>query len=293
MNDMLAFVRVVETGSFAAAAKALVLTPSAISKIISRIEDRLKARLLTRTTRRLALTPEGQIYLDRARDILGAIEAVESEISATRGKPSGPIRVNTGTAIAKHQLAPILPDFLSAYPDITIDLTVTDRQIDPVAENVDVVLRTGALADSALHAQNISEGHRIICASPDYLARHGTPHVSGDLLAHNCLILSHQSHLARWPFHTPEGINALKVSGGLTVDSADILLDLALAGHGIVRLGNVLVDAAIAAGRLVPLLEEHHASEPFPVWAVMPPGRFRVHRVGVLLEFLKERMGRR
>ncbi len=292
MNEMLTFVRVVETGSFAAAAQALGLSPSATSKIISRIEDRLRVRLLARTTRRLALTPEGQIYLDRCREILGAIEAAESEISTARGRPSGHIRIKAGTVIGRHQLAPLLPEFLAENPEITIELAITDRQIDPVTENVDLVLRAGALTESTLHTQEIARGYRVLCASPAYLARYGVPRVPEDLFDHNCLALSHQTHLARWPFHGPDGVKSLKVSGNITVDHPDVLLDLALAGQGIVRLGNALVAAPVAAGRLVALLADCHASEPFPIWAVTPPGRFRVHRVRALLEFLSARLGR-
>jgi DNA-binding transcriptional LysR family regulator len=291
MNEMAAFVRVVEEGSFAAAASGLGLTPSALSKLVSRLEDRLRIRLLTRTTRRLALTPEGQVYLERAREILGSIEALESDLSRAGGRPGGRVRLDSGTAIAKHQLAPLLPEFRQLYPEISVDLSVTDRQIDPVAEHVDLVLRTGALTDSTLQVVKLYDGHRRICASPDYIVRHGRPLVPADLHRHHCLLLSHQPHLARWPFHTPEGVNAMTIRAGLTVDSADILLDLALGGAGIVRLGNILVDKALAEGRLVSLLDDFHAVEPFPVWAVMPPGRFRVHRVRVLLDFLRERLG--
>ncbi|WP_284177952.1 LysR family transcriptional regulator [Rhabdaerophilum sp. SD176] len=291
MNDMAAFVRIVEEGSFAAAAPGLGLTPSALSKLVSRLEDRLRVRLLTRTTRRLALTAEGQTYLERAREILAAIEAVESDLSQAGRRPGGRVRVDAGTAIAKHQLAPLLPVFHARYPEISVDLSVTDRQIDPVAEHVDLVLRTGAMGDSSLQAVRLYDGHRRICASPDYLARNGVPRTPADLASHQCLLLSHQPHLARWPFHTPEGVNAMTIRAAITVDSADILLDLAIGGAGIVRLGNILVDRALADGRLVSLLEDVHAVEPFPVWAVMPPGRFRVHRVRVLLDFLKERLG--
>lgn len=288
MNDMHAFVRVVESGSFAAAAESLSLTPSAISKIVSRIEDRLHVRLLTRTTRRLALTPEGQIYLNRAREILGAIEAVESEISAARGKPSGMIRINAGTAVGKHQLAPMIGEFLRLYPDVSVELSITDRQIDLIAEHMDIVIRTGPLADSSLHVRKLADSYRVICASPEYLAKHGEPKVPSDLLHHNCLLISHVPNLARWPFHTPEGINALKVSGNIAIDNADILRDMAVHGYGIARLGEVLVRSAIADGRLVPLLTGFHASESFPIWAIMPPGRFRVHRMRLLLDFLAE-----
>ena len=156
-----------------------------------------------------------------------------------------------------------------------------------MAENVDIVLRTGRLADSELHAVRIGEGRRHICASPAYLERYGRPQTPADLLGRNCL-LTHLSHLARWPFFTPEGINRLQVKGNVVADNADMLLDLALSGLGIVRLGNLLTDEHIRQGRLVTLLDEFHVDEPFPIWAVMPPGRFRLQRMQVFLEFLKE-----
>lgn len=288
MNEMQCFVRVVELGSFAGAAEEMALSPSAVSKIISRIEDRLRVRLITRTTRRLALTGEGQIYLARCREILQAIEAMEGELGEAGRNPQGLIRVNTGTAIGKHALTPLLPEFLARYPDIRIELSITDRQIDLVAENVDLVLRTGQLADSALHAVLLGEGCRLICASPEYLARRGVPQVPADLMNHNCLVLSHMPHLAQWPFHTPEGINRLGVRGDVAADSADILLDLALQGHGVIRLGNLLVDRALAEGRLVALLRDMHEIEPFPIWGVMSGGRFRLPRLRVFLDFLQE-----
>ncbi len=288
MNEMATFTRVVESGSFAHAAESLSLSPSAVSKIISRLEDRLRVKLLTRTTRKLALTVEGERYLEHAREILSAIEAAESEIAAARGKPSGVIRVNVGTAVGKHQLAPILGRFLEQYPEISVELSVTDRQIDIIAEQADVVLRTGALSDSSLQARKLTDSHRLICASPDYLARHGTPRVPADLLQHNCLLISRMPHLARWPFHTPEGINHLKVSGNLVVDNADILRDMAVRGLGIVRIGEVLVRSALARGTLVSLLEDVHAPETFPIWAVTPPGRARVHRIRLFIDYLAE-----
>lgn len=289
LNDMQCFVRVVELGTFAAAAEEMALSPSAVSKIISRIEDRLRIRLLTRTTRRLALTGEGQIYLMRCREILQAIEAMESELCETGSSPRGLIRINTGTAIGKHALTPVLPEFLARYPDIRIELSITDRQIDLVAENADLVLRTGQLADSALHAVRLGEGHRLICASPEYLVRCGVPQVPADLMNHNCLVLSHVPRLAQWPFHTPEGINRMPVRGDIAADSADILLDLALQGHGVTRLGNILVEKALKEGRLVALLRDVHEIEPFPIWGVMPEGRFRLPRLRVFLDFLREK----
>ena len=146
-SDMAAFVRIVDLGGLAPAARDLGLTPSAMSKQLGRLEARLGVRLLTRTTRRIGLTPEGETYLARARDILSLIEAAEQDVTAGRGRPGGLLRVNTGTAFARHRLIPLLPAFFARYPGITLDLGVTDRRVDLIADQVDVLLRTGALGD--------------------------------------------------------------------------------------------------------------------------------------------------
>ncbi len=290
-GEMAAFVRIVETGGFAAAARGLGLTASALSKGMARLEGRLGVRLLTRTTRRIALTPEGEEYLARARDILALIEAAEADVTRGRARPSGLLRVNTGTAFARHRLIPILPEFFARYPEVTIDLGVTDRRVDLVAEGADVLLRTGELGDSSLVARRIAGGRRVVCAAPAYLARRGRPSAPDELLAHDCLVLRGLARLTAWPFRSGEGIRTLGVRGVVTTDSAEALRDLALAGLGIIRVTEFLVARDIAAGRLEPLLQAEHVSEEVPVWAVMAPGRNRMPRVQAFVEFLAQRAG--
>jgi DNA-binding transcriptional LysR family regulator len=286
--EMSAFVRIAEAGSFAAAADGLGLTASALSKLFTRLETRLGVTLITRTTRRHTLTAEGELYLAHARAILAAVEAAEQDVTASQTRPSGHIRINAGTAIGRHQLTPLLPTFLARFPGITVDVGISDRQVDPVAENLDVVLRTGPLADSTLVVRKLAESRRIICASPAYLERHGVPALPSDLMHHNCLLVlgSQMSRLARWPFHTPEGVNRLEVGGDVTADSADVLIDLAIAGHGIIRMLERVVAQPLREGLLVPLLADAHVEEPIPVWAITPPGRNRLRRVRALLDFL-------
>lgn len=286
------FTRVAERGSFAAAAADLDLTPSAASKIVSRLEARLGVRLLVRTTRRLALTAEGDLYLARCRDILAAIEEAEREVSAAGGRAQGLVRINVSTAFGKHQLAKATAEFCARYPDVDLDLSIQDRHVDVIAENVDVAIRTGALGDSRLVARKIADCRRFICASPAYLARHGEPATPAELHGHNCLIVSSFPHLARWPFHTPEGVNRMAVGGRLACDSADVLLDLTLAGFGISRMADFISGEPIRRGDLKPILVAHHVDEPLPLWAVMPPGRNRTLRVRVFVDFLIEKFGR-
>lgn len=290
-DEMSAFVRVVDLGSFARAAEDLRVTPSALSKLLSRLEDRLGVRLLTRTTRRLALTSEGALYLERARAVLALIEGAEAEVSASARSPKGQLRVNTGTAVAKRLAEWIIPEFLARYPDVSVELSVADRIVDPISENLDIALRTGPLADSALVVRKLADFARVICAAPSYLERYGTPKIPADLLNHNCLKLSSgQAWLNAWPFAAGEGINRLEVSGNFSSDSIGTLIDMALGGHGIVRLANFVLVKSIREGRLVPLLTETHMSETVPLWALMPPGRNRAPRVHAFVEFIADKL---
>ena len=289
--EMNAFVRVAERGSFAAAATDLGLTPSALSKLVTRIEDRLGVRLLTRSTRKLALTAEGELFVARSRDILASIEAAEAEVTAASERPRGHLRVSVGTAVAKQILGPALPVFLDRYRDITVELHVSDRQADLVAEQIDVAIRSGALGDSTLLARKLSEATRVITASPLYLEKHGAPRVPADLLGHNCLTLPGPAW-SQWPFHTHEGINRLAVSGSFTSDNADLLFDMAVSGLGIARLADFMVARAVREGALVRLLEDSHVPESFPIHALTVPGRHRAPRIRAFVEFVAEQFGR-
>lgn len=289
--EMNAFVRVAERGSFAAAATDLGLTPSALSKLVTRIEDRLGVRLLTRTTRKLALTAEGELFVARSRDILASIEAAEAEVTAASERPRGHLRVSVGTAVAKQILGPALPAFFDRYPDITIELHVSDRQADLVAEQIDVAIRSGALGDSTLIARKLTEATRVITATPRYLEKHGVPRVPADLLRHNCLTLPGPAW-SRWPFHTHEGINRLAVAGSFTSDNADLLFDMALGGLGIARLADFMVGRAVREGALVVLLQDSHVPESFPIHALTVPGRHRAPRIRAFVDFVAEQFGR-
>ncbi len=288
-TDMSAFVRAVELGGFSLAARDLGLTPSAISKLVTRLEDRLGVRLLNRTTRRLALTPEGEAYFHRAQRILSDISEAENEVAQFRVEPRGLLRINVGTAFGMHQLAPALPDFLGRHPEVQVELTITDRVVDLIEEGADLGIRLGTLGDSSLVARPICQVERVVCAAPAYLRRHGVPRKPDELKAHNCLSMTHAPGLRRWPFATGEGVKHVEVGGNASASSADALLQLALQGLGVIRLSDVIVGAAIRAGTLVPILEDLHHSEPLPLHAVHPQGRHRSPRVAAMVEFLVER----
>ncbi len=288
-DDMTAFVRAVELGGFSVAAREMGLTPSAISKLVTRLEDRLGVRLLNRTTRRIALTPEGEAYFHRSQRILADIQEAENEVARFRAQPKGLLRVNVGTAFGMHQLVPALPDFFAAHPEMQVELTFTDRVVDLIEEGADIGIRLGNLEDSSLIARRICEVERVVCASPGYLRRHGTARKPEDLLGHNCINMAYAPALRRWPFDTPAGVQHLEVSGNATASSADAVLQLAMMGLGVIRLSDVIVGAAIAQGTLVPLLEDIHHREPLPLHAVYPQGRHRSPRVAAMVDFLMAR----
>jgi len=289
-SDLRVFVRVMDRGSFSAAAKDLGLTPSAVSKLISRLEDRLGARLLERSTRRLALTPEGETFLSRARRIVADIEEAEAEVALVRGAPRGRLRINAGTSFGLHQLAPALADFLARYPEIDVDLSITDRLVDLIEEQADIAVRSGRIMEGPLIQRKIADLQRVICASPSYLAQRGTPRVAAALKDHDCIVVAGPG-LNRWPFGTRGGIDVVEVRPRVFTDDAEAALRLAIAGAGIVRLSDVIVGGPLRDGELVALLTDIHYVEPFPLAAVYPAGRQRLPRVAVFIEFLIERFG--
>lgn len=286
-GEMSVFVRVVEDGGFSAAARTLGLTPSAVSKLISRLENRLGVRLMHRTTRAFSLTHEGVAFYQRSARILSDIEEAENAISRLHEAPRGTLKVNAAVAFATYQVVPLLPEFFARYPDVHLQLTVTDRVIDLVEEGVDVAIRIGAKADSSLIARKLADDRRIICAAPDYLSRHGTPLLPTDLARHNCLTwIGNQSGLNDWPFEGPEGLYTLPVDGRCEVNSGETLYELIRAGVGIGRIAEFRVGHDIRVGGLVPLLSEHHLTDLLPIYAVYPHRRHLLPKVRAFVDFL-------
>lgn len=287
-SDLRAFVRVMDRGSFSSAAKDLGITPSAVSKLVSRLEDRLGARLLQRSTRRLALTPEGETFLARARRIVADIEEAEAEVARVRGAPRGTLRINAGTAFGLHQLAPALADFLARYPEIDLELSITDRLVDLIEEQADIAIRSGHIPVGPFTQRQIAELQRVICAAPSYLERRGTPRMVADLKNHDCVVVAGPG-LNHWPFKTASGIDVVEIRPRVSTDDAEAALRLAIEGAGIARLSDVIVGGPLRNGELVALLTDSHHVEPFPLQAIYSPGRNRLPRVAVFIEFLLER----
>jgi DNA-binding transcriptional LysR family regulator len=288
VNEMAAFVRVIELGGFSAASRDLGLTPSALSKLVSRLEARLGVRLVNRSTRALKLTAEGEIYFARSQRILADMREAEAEVVRTRERPRGLLRMSVGTAFGLHQLAKTVPLFLDRYPEIRLELTVTDRMVDLFKESTDLALRAGQLSDSNLVARKICDLQRVICAAPTYLARYGIPRLPDELKQHNCIVINTSAKLAQWPFRTAKGQCTIPVSGSASADNAEAVLQLGLAGTGIIRLGDNIVGEELKRGSLVPILTDTHMVEPLPVHAIYPRGRHRSPKVGAMLDFLVE-----
>ncbi|WP_372425171.1 LysR family transcriptional regulator [Salinarimonas chemoclinalis] len=281
------FVRVVALGSFAAVADEYGYTASAVSKLVSRLEERLGVKLLHRTTRRLSLTPEGEIFLSHARRIMALEEAIEGDLSLAVGTPRGHLRVNCGTAFARHKLTRLLPRFLETHPGITVDVSVCDRRIDPIREQMDVTIRVGTSTDSDLVAVRLGTVRRIIAASPRYCATHGRPSRPDDLTRHSCLLLSGFAEQAVWPMRLNGERRDVVVSGPVTSDSADVLLQMAIEGVGIIRLGDFLGEEALATGALIELFAGEHDDDPKPLTALVLPNRRTIPRVSAFVDFLK------
>lgn len=283
------FVRVVEAGSFSAAARTLRMTPSAVSKLIARLEARLGARLVSRSTRKLQLTPEGTAFYDSGLRILADMAAAERE-AAAGAAPRGRLRVNTYVPFGVHRLIPLLPRFLERYPEISVDLVLTDSVIDLMAERADVAIRAGPLGESRLVARKLGQSPVVVVAAPSYLETHGTPLTPAGLDGHNRMGFGFVRHIDGWPFVDAAGNAAMvPITGNTLVGDGEAMRLMTLAGAGISRLARWHVAADIAAGRLVALLEDFNPGDEEATHAVyVGQGRHLPARVRAFLDFLGE-----
>ncbi len=289
LGEMEVFARAVRAGSFSAAARELRLTPSAVSKKVSRLEDRLGARLLNRTTRRLGLTEVGEAYYARCQRILGDIEEAERAVTQLDSAPRGTLRVSASIAFGQRQIVPLVPEFLRRFSDLRVELTMTDHIIDLVEEGVDIAIRVSGPPDSALVARKLAPERRIICAAPAYLERHGTPQTPADLTHHNCLSYSTLA-TNEWQFAGANGAFSVDARGTFEANGGEAMREMALAGVGLVRLATFLIGPDIRAGRLMPLLTEYERPEDHAVYAVYPHRRHLSPKVRAFVDFLVEKM---
>ena len=282
------FVRVVETGSFSEAARDLRMTPSAVSKLIGRLEDRLGVRLLSRTTRKLSLTEEGRVYFQRVSPILAEVEEAEQTVSMATLEPRGVLRVNSSTAFGQYQIQPLIPAMLEKYPDLQVQMTLSDSISNLVEEGFDVGVRIGILMDSSLVARKLGIPKRVVVGSPAYLARYGTPMTPADLKDHQCLKFSIPTSLNRWEFLGSEGPKMMDVSGRFEANNGIALHEAALAGLGLFRAATFVVSDDICTGRLVPVLQDFETSGEAGIFVVWPHNRNLSAKVRAFVDTLVE-----
>lgn len=290
-GEMLVFTKVVEAGSFSAAGKLLNLTASAVSKLITRIEERLGVLLFQRSTRQMAVTPEGRKFYDSCIRILADIEEAEQGVARGTAAPRGVLRVNVSVPFGTHQLLPIIPEFNQRYPDITLDLSLTDALVDLQREPVDVAIRMGPLSDASFRARLLGQSRRAVVAAPQYLANHGQPQRPHELAQHRCFNFNFRRSLDEWPFRIDGQRVHLPVRGGMLTNNGETMRQLTLAGLGIGRLALFHVAHDLKAGRLVELLPEYNPGDAEEIHAIFSKQRYMPLRVRVFIDFLVERLG--
>lgn len=283
-SQMILFARVVETGSFSAAARQLGQTPSAVSRQIQQLEDRVGVRLLTRNQHGIRLTDEGRAFNERCTLIAADLAETEAMLSGISGRPQGTLKVVATVAFGKAQLLPVLPGFLEQYPELRVSLELTDRPVRLDIEDVDIAIRfTEQIDDTDVIVRKLAPNRRILCAAPGYLQRHGRPETARDLARHNCLRLSTVASWNDWQFADEH--ESLPLGGNFEANSADAIYHAALAGVGIARLSTYLVGRDLRAGRLVRLLPDY-AQENSSIVAVYRERRNLAPKIRSFLDYL-------
>jgi DNA-binding transcriptional LysR family regulator len=285
-REMEVFARVAELGAFSAAAQASDMTPSGVSRLVTRLESRLGARLLVRSTRKLVLTREGRTFYDRCVRILAAIDQAEQEAGAA-ASPQGRIRVNVNVPFALHHLFGLLPAFLADNPQITLDVTMTDEVADLIVTGTDVAIRTGPLAASRLVARKLGESAMAVVATPEYLRKHGAPRSVADLSRYNLIGFNFPGAFQSWPFRDGDALHQIRPSGSVQGGDGEVVRQLALQNLGFARLALFHVGEDLRAGRLVSVLEDCNPGDRQSVHAVyVGQGGHVPSRVRIFLDYL-------
>lgn len=289
-GEMQVFLRVVEAGSFSEAARLMRMAPSTVSKLVARIEARMGVRLLERSTRRLSPTAEGRIYYERSLALVGELEEIERELSLGAANAGGTVRVNASVALGTLGLEPLLPAFWRAYPNIVVDLSLSDELVDLYLDRTDVAFRVGRLPDSGMTARRIGLAHRKIVAAPAYLARCGVPRSVDDLARHNCLGFNFRRAALVWPVKEGGRIVDRAVAGTLLANNGETVRRMAVAGLGLARLGDYHARDDLEAGRLVEVLADVVERDEEEINAVHLGGARMPQRVRAFLDFVVPRL---
>jgi len=284
------FVGIVEAGSISGAADRLGLAKSAVSRRLAELEARLGASLIQRTTRRLNLTESGRAFYARCVAILDDLDEAESAVSQAHGSLKGGLKVALPLSFGLLHLAPLIQEFMTLHPEVRFEMDFNDRQIDLMQEGVDLAIRIAKLEDSSLIARRLAPIRHVLCASPGYLARHGTPKAAADLVRHVCLAYSNVRDPGSWNYLGPDGLPGnVRVPVRLAASSGEFLMRAAIADEGLLLLPTFYVHEALHAGRLVRVLDDHVWPELF-AYALYPPTRHLSSRVRALIDFLADRL---
>lgn len=291
LNSFLVYAKVVETGGFTAAAEALKLSKSMVSRQIAALEDELGVRLLNRTTRRLSVTEAGAVVYERAQRIVAEAEEAEQEVICIEGAVRGRLRVNGPMSFGITQLGPVLPEFLIRYPDLILDLVLNDRRVDLVEEGFDVSLRVSALTDSSLVARQLAPVRVLVVATPGYFKVHGTPRHPRDLAGHRALIYSLQARPDQIEFTHESGEKAAaELSGPILTNNSDAMMPVMMAGLGFALCPDFLCYEEVRAGRLVSAMNDWHLP-PMKLHAMYPHSRHLSIKVRAFIDFMAEKFG--
>lgn len=286
IQDLHVFVAVAESGSFSAAARSLRLSPSTVSKLVSRIEDRVGVRIFDRSLKAAILTREGEIYLQSVRRAIDAITDLESLGETLARVPHGTLRVHAGPSFTRSQLAPLLPEFTRLYPDVRIEFRLGPQFVG-LADDMDIAIHFGALPDSSLVLRKIATSRRVLCAAPSYLAHYGIPQEPAELASHRLLNYTMPGR-ATWPFIRGQKVEHVPIQSQICADQADLLLELARNGMGITRVPEFDVADDFESGRLVPLLTAFTRRE--AIFAVVRARRNLSPRLGVFIDFIGQKL---
>lgn len=289
-GEMLAFVRVVETGSFSGAGKDLDMTASAVSKVVTRIEQRLGVLLLKRSTRALSVTAEGKQFYESCVRIVTDIDQAESDLASRTGSPRGMLRVNASLPFGNHWLLPLLPEFRHRYPEVILDISLTDAVVDLNRDSVDVAVRMGPLADADFHARLLGRSRRAVVAAPSYLERHGYPERPIELSNHQCFNFNFRRSMDEWPFIVDGEHVSVSIRGSTLTNNGETMRQLTLDGLGISRLGIFHIAKDIENGRLVEILPDYNAGDIEEINVVYSSRRHMPARSRVFIDYLIEKL---
>lgn len=290
--SMRVFASVSDIGSFSGAAARLGISRAMASKHIQHLEEHLGTRLLQRTTRRLGLTESGQAYFERCRQILSDIDEAEASAAELTVRPSGTLRVTLPVSFGLRHVSPLIAEFLAKHPEVNLDVLLSDRRMDLIEEGIDLAVRIGASLEPGLVARQLGSDRLVICGSPAYLARHGTPKRPADLAAHNCVLYSYAAMQNEWTMSGPDGQFKIKVAGNLRVNNGDFLNRFVIDGGGLACQPSFLVQSEIMAGTLVEVLDDYVFPQ-LGIFAVYPSRKHLSAKIRTFVDHLAERFSQK